>query len=117
MWNKLFGWITGADVQKTLDTVSAGIDMAFYTPEEKAIAGQKIVDAKIAAVSKQSIARRIIAVAVTLDFLFLLNVAVGLYLFGLIEQAKFILEVLKETLLQPFSIIMGFYFLVQLVKK
>ena len=117
MFGKLFGWLSGVDAQKTIDTVASGVDMLIYTDEEKSIAGQKIIDAKLQAISKQSIARRVIAVAVTLNFLLLLNIAVGLQVFNHVEQATFIFTVLRDTLLQPFSIIMGFYFLVQMVKK
>ena len=114
---KFFSWLVGADVQKTIDTVASGIDMAIYTDEEKAIVANKIIDAKIEAVGKQSIARRIIAVAITFNALVLVNVAVGLQLAGMITQAEFVLAILTGFLLNPFLAVVGFYFLVQFAKK
>ena len=116
MLGKLFGWLTGADVQKNLDHVAEGIDTFTFTEQEKSEAQMKIIEAKVAAVAKQSIARRIIAVAITAEALLLLNVTVALHLMGHIDQAVFVKALLVEFMLQPFLAVVAFYFLVYIKK-
>lgn len=117
MLSKLTGWITGIDAQKSFDTVASGVDAVFYTDEEKAEMHKKIIDAKLVAISKQSIARRIIAVAITLEAILLVNVTVILHIMGLIGDATFVKALLVEFMLQPFLAVVGFYFLTQLMSS
>jgi len=112
-----YSFLTGVDIQKTIDTVSSGIDYAVYTDQEKKEMQAKFVDAKLTALSKQSIARRIIAVGITAEALLLLNLTVALHLMGYIDHALFVKAVLIEFMLQPFLAVVAFYFLVEFKKK
>ena len=116
-----FSWLTGGGetAGKVVEGVSSGIDMMFYTDEEKAIASQKVLDFKIEHAKhtqNQSIARRVIAFSITGLWAFLNLLAVALYFIS--ESAsKFIFEVLKENINTPFMIVVGFYFAAHVVGK
>lgn len=112
MWD----WLTGVDVQKNIDYAAAGIDKAFWTEEEKKDWEMKMATLKVEAAKGQSIPRRILA-----------SVTVGVWailiLSGVIakawsgdEFATYCFDVLKDTVQQPHSIILGFYFLKEVVK-
>ena len=80
-----FSFLTGGSktAEKVVDGVSSGIDAMFFTDEEKSRASQQILDWKLEyakSTAGQSIARRVIAFAVTgmWCFVILLTVVVGL---------------------------------------
>jgi hypothetical protein len=106
--------------EKVVDGAIGGLDMLIYTKEEKAIAGLKVLDWKLEyakATQGMSISRRIITFAVTFVWvvLVLLLVAIGLWLGGEHVSVKFLFEVMTDVVMQPFSIIVGFYFLAHVV--
>ena len=119
-----FSFLTGGSkvAEKVVDGVSSGMDMAFYTDEEKSIASQKILDWKLdyaKATASQSISRRIISCVVSALWALLIIVAV---VFGLIlgkeaASVQFLIEILKDIVNPPFMIILGFYFLAHVVGK
>ena len=116
-----FSWLTGNSntAEKVVDGVSSGLDMMFFTDEEKSIASQKVLDFKIEyakATQNQSIARRVIAFAITGVWVFLNLLAVTLYFISE-ASSKFIFEVLKENINTPFMIVVGFYFAAHVVGK
>ena len=117
MFGKLGQWLLGIDAGKVFDTVANGIDKLNLTEQEKAELHADNVKAKIAAISRQSIARRIVAIVVTFNFVLLADCAIGLYIGGLRADAEMVFRVLKELFLQPFNIIIGFYFLVDIARK
>lgn len=117
----LFSWLTGGGdtANKVIETASSGLDMMFFTDEEKSIAGQKVLDFKLEwlkATSGQNLARRVIAFGV-----------VGLWCLGVLtacvaqlispEYSKFIFSVLKDIVGLPFTVIIGFYFAAHMVGK
>ena len=110
----LFSWLTGGGetAGKVIDTVSNGLDMAFYTDEEKSQHNLKVLDFKIKwmkATSGQDLARRLIAVGVV--GLFIVAVAMIIISWPFMpEYSKFIFEVMKDLVLVPFSAIIIFYF-------
>ena len=110
-----YDFITGVDVQKNIDHVASGVDMMFYTDEEKAIQMAKINEMRLRAIEKSSVARRVIAIAITFESLLLVNVAIVLRLMGLIQDSTFVLGVLTGFMLQPFLAVVGFYFLTAIV--
>ena len=116
------GFLTGKSetAEKVVDGAISGIDALFYTKEEKAVAGLKILDWKLAyakATQGMSISRRIITFAVTFVWvmLVLLLVGIGLWLGGDHASVKFLMKVMIDVVMLPFSIIVGFYFLAHVV--
>lgn len=68
-WGKLFG--TDTAIEKTIDTVSAGLDKLYYSEEEKAddakadrSEARQMVVQWMAATSGQNLARRLIALSI-----------------------------------------------------
>ena len=117
----MFGWLFGNSdsANKVVDGVVSGIDSMFFTDQEKSIASQKVLDFKIEYAKhtqNQSIARRVIAFAITGLWAILNLLAVALWFIS--EPAsKFIFEVLKENINVPFMIVVGFYFAAHIVGK
>ena len=118
----IFSWITGGSdtAEKVVDNVSSGLDMMFYTDEEKSIASQKILDWKLkyaSASANQSISRRVITITIAALWAMIIIVAV---VYGLLagkdaEGTKFLLEMLEKVVNPPFMIVVGFYFLAHVV--
>ena len=112
-----YSFLTGADVQKNIDYVADGLDAMVFTDEEKSVVQKQIVDAKLRAIEKASVARRIIAIAITVESILLVNATVALHLIGWVTEAQFVKALLIEFMLQPFLAVVGFYFLTQLMSK
>ena len=118
----IFGWITGnsKSAEKAVDGVVNGIDAMFFTDEEKSVANLKALELKIEfarATAGMSISRRIIVVMVSGAWLLLVLLAAGLgiWLGKDAASVQWLVEILKDVVMQPFSIIVGFYFLAQVV--
>lgn len=116
-----FSWITGGTetANKVVDGVVDGFDMVFFTPEEKSIASQKILDWKLAyakASSGQNIARRVIAIGVSGLWALLIVIAVIAKAFEQDAFCDFIFNMMKENVNTPFSIVLGFYFLAHVAR-
>lgn len=116
-----FSWLTGGGetVEKVVDGVSSGLDMMFYTDEEKSIAAQKVLDFKIEYAKhtqNQSIARRVIAFIVSGLWGVLNLFAVTLYFISE-PSSQFVFKVINENINTPFMIIVGFYFAAHVVGK
>lgn len=117
-----FSFLTGGSktAEKVIDGVSSGIDMVFFTDEEKSIASKKVLDWKLEyakATAGQSIARRVIAFIVSglWAFLIIISVVAGLISGKDSESVKFLFEIMKDIVNPPFMIILGFYFLAHVV--
>lgn len=118
----MLSWLTGSSktAEKVVDGISSGLDMMFFTPEEKSQANQKILDWKLdyaKATAAMSISRRVITCAVTALWVLLV---ILLVVFGLLAgkesvAVEWLFKVMKEIVMQPFSIIVGFYFLAHVV--
>ena len=117
----LLSWLTGESetAGKVVDGVSSGLDMMFYTDEEKAIAAHKVLDFKIEYAKhtqNQSVARRVIAFIVAGLWGFLNLLAVLLYFISE-DSSNFVFKVINENINMPFMIIVGFYFAAHIVGK
>lgn len=114
-------FLTGGSkaVDKGLDMVSKGLDMAVFTGEEKSIASQKILDWKlqwIKATGPQSVSRRVIAFMVVGLWVYLVLLGVHLYLLDMTTKSEFVFKVLKEIVNSPFLMVMGFFYLAHVVR-
>ena len=116
----LFSWITGNSkaAEKAVDGVINGLDAMFFTDQEKSVANLKALELKIEfarATAGMSISRRIIVVMVSTAWLSLVILAagLGLWLGKDAAQVTWLIELLTNVVMQPFSIIVGFYFLAQ----
>ena len=119
---RMFNWLFGnsSAAEKAVDAVVATGDALFFTAEEKSIAAQKILDWKIEyakATQAQSISRRIISAGVTAMWMLTGVVALMAASWGQKEFAEYVMKFLVDVVMQPFSIIVGFYFLAHVVGK
>jgi hypothetical protein len=119
MFNFFASLFTPSTVEKVADGVYNGLDKAFFTDEEKSDASQKVLDWKLKwmeATAPQNVARRFIAIVVTL--LWALNVLIMLAAraLGCMGYAEYALKVMVDVVGTPFSIIVGFYFLAHITK-
>lgn len=116
-WSNLFG--SSETVDKIVSGgISAG-DMVFYTPEEKAIAEQKLLEFRLRymeATNPQNVARRVIAFMVVGLWVFLILLGVAAKPFSA-EYSDFVFKVLKDVVDTPESIVLGFYFLTHMVRS
>lgn len=119
------GWFSDLfSKQSIIDTASkaavSSVDMLIFTDEEKSLTNQKVLDWKLEyhkATSPQNLSRRYIAVVVTLLWASLVVLTVLLRLLGLNAQSEFVFNVMTEIAMQPFTVIIGFYFLAHLPIK
>ncbi len=105
--------------EKIVDGAISGLDAMFFTKEEKSRAGLKVLDFQLAyakATSGQNLARRLIAVMITGLFCFLVLFGVGVWWINT-EYSQFIFDTVKDLVLKPFMIILGFYFLTATVRS
>ena len=94
-----------------------GLDSIVYTEQEKAEktqVAQELYSKLWMAATPSALSRRIIAAVVVFVWAFLVMLIALLY--GLSKEwALFVFDLLKEVVLQPVNIILGFYFLSQVV--
>ena len=94
-----------------------GLDSIVYTEQEKAEKtqiAQELYSKLWMAATPSALSRRIIAAVVVFVWAFLVLLIALLY--GISKEwALFVFELLKEVVLQPVNIILGFYFLSQVV--
>lgn len=117
----MFSWLTGGNAESIIDGAKKGLDKAFYTDEEKADADKGLLDWTLQymkATMPQAVTRRVIAFGVIMIWalLILTLVIAGYFDRGEGSYSMFVFEVFKEVVLQPFNIILGFYFLTQTVR-
>lgn len=120
----VFGWLVGNSnsAEKTIDAVINSGDALVFTEQEKDASNHKKLDALIRyaeATQSQSVARRFIAASLTFLFTLLILLVVAFGYFDRTEEsfAFFVFNVLKDLVLQPFSIVVAFYFLGMFSKK
>jgi len=114
---RLFG--RPEDATKILDGAINGLDALVFTDEERSRANQKISDwylKYLAATEGQNLARRFIALMVVGLWVCLVLLGIGAYHFS-VEYSEFIFAVLTDVVMQPFSIIIAFYFLKHVVQE
>lgn len=117
-----FGWLTGES--KTAKKVVQGVidagDALFYTDEEKAkdyTNYRKWYLKYLEATQPQNITRRMIATIVTVLWCVIIASGIIAQGFGNKEFAEYVFRTLSENINQPFSIIIGFYFLKHVVSN
>lgn len=116
-----FSWLTGSSdtANKVVDSAVSGLDVMFFTDEEKSQASQKVLDWKLKylkATAPQNVARRAIAIMVVALWMFLILLGVGMEMLGAHGISKFIFDTLTENVNTPFGIIIGFYFAAHVVR-
>jgi hypothetical protein len=95
-----------------------GLDDIVYTEQEKAEktqAAQQLYAEMWMAAVPSALSRRLIAVIMVAVWAFLIIAGVLFYAFGLRDPAEFTFKVLAEVVQQPMNIVVGFYFLKQVV--
>ncbi|MEE8423854.1 MAG: hypothetical protein V3S49_04880 [Thermodesulfobacteriota bacterium] len=116
-------FITGSkSIDKIVDGAMRAGDALFFTDEEKSIASQKKLDWTLEymkATAPQNVSRRVIAFVIVILWALLVLVAVvaGGFARGPDSFSQFVFDTMKELVIQPFSIVVGFYFLTQLVRS
>jgi len=118
----LFGWLTGGtDTAKKV--VKAAIntgDALFYTDEEKARDASSYREwylKYLEATQPQNVARRMIALIVTLMWALVIVLALLVKAWGQPELADYYFKVLDQLVTTPFITIIGFYFLKRIIPK
>lgn len=112
----LFG--KSKNVGKAIDAVGGIVDSAFFTEQEKSLAGIEYLKLQIEmakALGPSNIARRVIAITIVVAWVFNIELAIGLYAFGATDIATFVFNIVKDVLTLPFTIVVGFYFAKQIV--
>lgn len=107
-------------LQETARSAIRGLDDIVYTEQERAEktqAAQELYSKMWMAALPSALSRRLIAVAFVFTYCFLAIVGVGFFAFELKEAAEFTFKVLAEVFVAPVNIIVGFYFLKQVVAE
>lgn len=120
----LFSWLTGNSdaAEKAVDGAVGMLDNAFFTEQERSAAALRVMEFRLEfakATQHMSISRRIIVVVVTgmWALVVLVLMMLGIWLGKNADSVKFVFETLKDIVNPPFMIIVGFYFLSQVVSK
>ncbi len=97
---------------KIIETGMKGIDAAFFTDEEKS----KFMLEYLKATAPMAVARRFIAIAITILWCMGIIVCGALLAF---DSSNFgiMSAFMSDTVNTPFSVIMGFYFLAHVISK
>ena len=119
---EMLSWLMGnsSAAEKAVDAVVATGDALWFTDEEKAVAAQKVLDFKIEYAKhtqNQSISRRIITVAVSVMWMIVGIAILVAKAWGMDAFAEYAFKFMVDAIMQPFSIIVGFYFLSHVVGK
>ncbi len=107
-------------ISKTVDGVYHGIDKAIYTKEEQAedaAAAREIYREMWLAAVPSAVSRRIIATAVVGMWCFIILTMLSAKALGADAFSEYAAEVMVEIVLNPFMIIVGFYFLKAVIPK
>ena len=117
-------WNVLTSSKKVVDTAAdlikdgaSGIDMLFFTDEEKSQASAKIMDQVIAINratadenSVRSKTRRMLAIVIIGNYLALINIGVLLNVLDETDKAKFVFDVANTTLASHVLAVVIFYF-------
>jgi hypothetical protein len=124
-WHRdfLMSWLKSLFSPKAIgdmaESAVKGLDSIVYTEQEKAEktqTAQKLYAKMWMAASPSALTRRILASVMVGVWAFLILFGVIVYKIDE-EWSKFAFEVLKEVVLNPVNIIVGFYFLKQIVTE
>lgn len=98
---------------KTAGTIAKGVDALIYTDEEKADMRARSMDwltKYMEATQGQNLARRMIAMVVTLQWAALVNIAVLLQILDADTKSQYVFKVMDECVNEAFMLVMVFYF-------
>ena len=119
-----YSFLTGNSdaVESAVDGAVGLLDNAFFTDQERSAASTKMMEFRMQFAIKtqsMSISRRVITVAVVAMWLLLVLLLV---IFGSIAGGKsdtvlFLFDIMEDIVMPPFIVIVGFYFLSQVVSK
>lgn len=116
-WTRLLG--DSDTVREIVSGARAGIDMAIYTEEERAIAAKDVLEFRLRymeATNPQNVARR--AIALLIVGLWAVLVLIGVLAWPVSEAfSTHVFRVLDEVVNQPASLIVAFYFLTHVVRS
>lgn len=117
---KLFAAIFGSskNTETIVSGAVSGLDKMFFTDEEKSDASAKMSEwylRYLAATQPQNLARRLIAIVIVALWALLILVGVASYWFDE-TFSLFVFDVLRDIVMQPFSIVLGFYFAAHVVR-
>lgn len=117
---KIIGAIFGSskNTETVVNGAVSGIDKLFYTKEEKAENAVKMSEwflRYLEATQPQNLARRFIALIIVVLWALLVLAGVAIYKFDA-DYSSFIFEVLRDIVMNPFLIVMGFYFAAHVVR-
>ena len=102
----MMNWFKGLlSSDKIMDNASKGIDSIILTSEEKTEYFLKFIEASV----PMNVARRFIAISVTLFWLLCGFLIIGLILFDA-PKLKDVVEFANVYVMPPFTILVGFYF-------
>lgn len=122
-WKRLFS-APDAVTEVTKSAIS-GLDSLVYTDQERADRthkAQELYSQLWLAAVPSALSRRLIAVCFVFTYCGLIIVGTVLGIFGAwyetsFKAAEFVFRILSEVLMQPVNIIVGFYFLKQVVES
>jgi hypothetical protein len=98
---------------KTAGAIAKGIDAMVFTDEEKAEHKAKAMEwlgKYMESTQGQNLARRMIAMVVTIQWAVLLNIAVLLQLLEADTKSQYVFKVMDECVNEAFMLVMIFYF-------
>lgn len=98
---------------KTAGTIAKGIDAMVFTDEEKSEHKAKAMEwlgKYMEQTQGQNLARRMIAMVVTIQWAVMLNVAVLLQLLEADKKSDYVFKVMDECVNEAFMLVMVFYF-------
>ena len=118
---KILGAIFGSkkNTETIVDGAVSGLDKMFYTNEERAEDMAKTREwflRYLEASQPQNLARRFIALVVVGLWAFLVLLAAVAWQWNEL-YAAYVFSVIKDAVLTPFNIIIGFYFLAHLTRQ
>lgn len=98
---------------KTAGTITKGIDAMVFTDQEKSEHKAKAMEwlgKYMESTQGQNLARRMIAMIVTIQWALMLNIAVALQLLEAETKSQYVFKVMDECVNEAFMLVMLFYF-------
>lgn len=119
--SNIFGAIFGSrkNTETVVDGAVNGLDKMFFTKEEQAEHALKAGDwflRYLEATQPQNLARRLIAVIIVLLWAILIVAGVSLYKIDP-GYSDYIFNILADVVMNPFLMVMGFYFAAHVVRS
>lgn len=117
LWGSIFG--SSKNTETVVNGAVNGIDKLFFTAEEKSEASAKAGEwflKYLEATQPQNLARRLIAIMIVALWSLLIVAGVALYKFDA-AYSQFIFDILADVVMNPFLMVMGFYFAAHVLRS